>query len=349
MRDVLAKVHWGILGRFWRLLPARGRRESPGHRWSGRVDDRRNERRNGGRHRRRRRRRTEGARAEAVRVEALAAAEAAPRNRWGRRRRKRRFILPRWAPGTRAPPTRARWTAATRSFSTGSQCARNWQIAFTAPASGLDRAVARLPARGGGRIFWATTPRTGNRRSRRSRPEGRRTCFTRALKPGSGSTAASLVYSENAALFTIPRSGGPPDPGVVYATNRYDPRVFYRALDAHFVYWFQHDTVRSARLTSSGDWPATVASRSCLFSFTEAEVRQKPMNGIQVLGDQVLVYGRDMDLHPLTPGPSRRGRTSAALCRSCCRTRAIPPHAGYTTLLGVSDDGALLWTRPSRR
>jgi hypothetical protein len=227
------------------------------------------------------------------------------------------------------------------------QCAGNWQIAFTAPATGSTAPSRDFLRVGGGRIFLGNYVSNGKSTIASLTPGGTPNVVHEGAQTGIWLDGGSLVYSEDAALFTIPQSGGPPDPGVVYATNTYQPTVFDRALDAHFVYWFQHDPVAIGapyelwRLARNG------GVEELLFSFTEAEVRQKPMSGIQVLGDYVLVYGMGTTFNtPFAWSVSTRTNQRSALPVLLPNLGDPTPTSGYTTLLGASDDGALLWTRP---
>jgi DNA-binding beta-propeller fold protein YncE len=227
------------------------------------------------------------------------------------------------------------------------QCARNWQIAFTAPATGSTAPSRDFLRVGGGRIFLGNYVSNGKFTIASLTPGGTANVVHEGAQTGIWLDGGSLVYSEDAALFTIPQSGGPPDPGVVYATNIYQPSVFDRALDAHFVYWFQHEPVAIGapyelwRLARNG------GVEELLFSFTEAEVRQKQISGIQVLGDYVLVYGMDTTVStPFAWSVSTRTNRRSALPVLLSNPGDPTPTSGYTTLLGASDDGALLWTRP---
>ncbi len=227
------------------------------------------------------------------------------------------------------------------------QCAGNWQIAFTAPTTGSSAPSRDLLRASGGRIFLGNYVSNGKLTLAALAPGGTPNVIHEGGQTGIWLDGGNLVYSENAALFTIPQSGGAPDPGVVYATNRYQPSVFSRALDAHFVYWFQHDPVAIGapyelwRLARNG------GVEELLFSFTEAEVRQKPINGIQVLGDDVLVSGTDsISGTPLAWSVSTKTNQRSALPVFLPNPGDPTLTLGDTTLLGASDDGALLWTRP---
>jgi len=226
------------------------------------------------------------------------------------------------------------------------QCAGNWHIAFTAPTTGSSAPSRDFLRAGGGRIFLGNYVSNGKLTLASLAPGGTPNVLHEGSQTGIWLDGGNLVYSENAALFTIPQSGGPPDPGVVYATNRYQPSVFSRALDARFVYWFQHDPIASGapyelwRLARNG------GVEELLFSFTDAEVRQKSI-GVQALGDDVLVSGTDsISGTPYAWSVSTRTNQRTELPVLLANPGETTPSPGYTTLLGASDDGALLWTRP---
>lgn len=227
------------------------------------------------------------------------------------------------------------------------QCARNWQLAFTAPAS-LTAPSRDLLRVGGGRIFLGNYVSNGKSSIASLTPGGTPNVIHEGTQTGIWLDGGSLVYSEDAALFAIPQSGGPPEPGVVYATNIYQPSVSNRALDAHFVYWFQHEPVAIGapyelwRLARNG------GVEELLFSFTEAELRQKLLTGIQVLGDYVLVYGRDtISDTPFAWSVSTRTNQRSTLPVLLPKPGdPVVSTSGYTTLLGASPDGAVLWARP---
>lgn len=226
------------------------------------------------------------------------------------------------------------------------QCARNWQIAYTLPAGATapSRDLLRVNA---GRIFMGGYASNGKSAIVSLTPGGTPKVLHEGPHTGIWLDGDNLVYSEEAALFTIPQGGGTPEPGVKYATNRFAPSPYYRALDAHFIYWFQHDSVAISapyelwRLARNG------GVEELLFSFTPEEMRVRPVSGTYVVGDQVLVYSQATNLN----------NAYAWSVSTTTNQRSVVPvllpgpgesYAGYTTLLGVSDDGALLWTRPSQ-
>lgn len=227
------------------------------------------------------------------------------------------------------------------------QCARSWQIAFTAPAMGLTAPSRDFLRVGGGQIFLGNYVSNGTPAIASFPPGGTPKVIHAGSPTGIWFDGDSLVYSENAALFTIPQSGGPPDPGVVYATNRYGPTVFDRALDAHFVYWFQHDPIAIGapyelwRLARNG------GVEELLSSFTADDLRQNSILGIQVLGDYVLVSGLATNVNnPFAWSVSTTTNQRSVLPVLLPSPGDPSTTSGYTTLLGVSDDGAILWTRP---
>jgi hypothetical protein len=227
------------------------------------------------------------------------------------------------------------------------QCARNWQIAFTAPAMASAAPSRDFLRAGGGRIFLGNYGSSGNPAIVSFTPGGTPNVIHQGAQTGIWLDGDSLVYSENAALFTIPQSGGLPDPGVVYATNTYSPSVFDRALDAHFVYWFQHDPIAIGapyelwRLARNG------GVEELLSSFTADEVRQDSISGIQVLGDYVLVSGLVTNgNNPFAWSVSTKSNLRGVLPVLLPGPSDPTTYSGYTTLLGASDDGALFWTRP---
>ena len=227
------------------------------------------------------------------------------------------------------------------------QCARNWQIAFTAPATGTTAPSRDFLRVGNGRIFVGNYGSSATPEIVSLTPGG----TPNVLHQGAQTTGIwldgdSLVYSESAALFTIPQSGGPPDPGVVYATNIYDPSVFQRALDAHFVYWFQYNQASPPfqlwRLARNGGLEELLSS-----SFTSQELSQSAITGFQVLGGYVLISGLAQNINnpfawAISTTTNQRTNLPVLLPSAGDPTTASP----YTTLLGTSDDGALLWTRP---
>lgn len=227
------------------------------------------------------------------------------------------------------------------------QCAANWQIAFTAPATGSNPPARDLLRAGGGRIFLGNYASNGKVTLAALAPGGTPNVIHEGGQTGIWLDGGNLVYSENAALFTLPQSGGPPDPGVVYATNSYQPSVFDRALDAHFVYWLQHDPIATGapyglwRLARNG------GVEEPLFSFTAAELNQKAIGGIRALGDDVLVYGTDsISSTPFAWSVSTKTNQRSTLPVLLPNAGEPTPTSGFTTLLGASDDGTLLWTRP---
>ena len=226
------------------------------------------------------------------------------------------------------------------------QCARNWQIAFTAPAMGLTAPSRDFLRAGGGQIFLGNYVSNGNPAIASFPPGGTPKVIHAGSSTGIWLDGDSLVYSENAALFTIPQSGGPPDPGVVYATNTYDPSVFERALDAHFIYWFQYSQASAPyqlwRLARNGGVEELLSS-----SFTTAELSQSAISGIQPLGDYLLIYGLAQNINnpfawSVSTTTNQRSNLPVLLPSPGDPTTTSP----YTTMLGTSDEGAILWTRP---
>ncbi|HEY7373938.1 MAG TPA: hypothetical protein VIF57_17390, partial [Polyangia bacterium] len=230
-----------------------------------------------------------------------------------------------------------------------SQCAGNWQIAFTAPATGLSAPSRDFLRVGGGRIFLGNYISNGKQAIASFTPGGTPNVIHEGTETGIWLDGDSVVYSENAALFTIPQTGGPPDPGVVYATNTYQPGVFAQALDAHFVYWFQYIQFSQSapyqlwRLARNG------GVEELLSSFTAADFGQNSISGIQPLGDYVLISGLATNLNtPFAWSVSMTTNQRSVLPVLLPNPGDPAISSGYTTLLGTSDDGALLWTRPDK-
>ncbi|HXU61786.1 MAG TPA: hypothetical protein VN962_08810 [Polyangia bacterium] len=227
------------------------------------------------------------------------------------------------------------------------QCARNWQVAFPAPASGLSAPTRDFLRVGGGRIFLGNYVSNGKPAIASLTPGGSPTVVHDGSATGIWLDGDKLVYSEGAALFTIPQTGGPPDPGVVYATNTYSPSVFNRALDARFVYWLQYNQTSPPyqlwRLARNG------GVEELLSSFTSDEMRQKSISDTRVLGDYVLVSGADTSLgSPFAWSVSTTTNQRISLPVLAPSPGDASTTSGSTTLLGTSDDGALFWTRSSQ-
>lgn len=227
------------------------------------------------------------------------------------------------------------------------QCARNWQVAFPAPATGLTAPTRDFLRVGGGRIFLGNYVSNGKAAIASLAPGGSPSVTHQGSVTGIWLDGDELVYSENAALFTIPQSGGPPDPGVVYATNTYNPDVFSRALDAHFVYWFQYNQTSQPyqlwRLARNG------GIEELLSSFTSDEMRLKSITDTRVLGDYVLVSGvvtNTTTAFAWSISTTTNQRISVPI------PQPSPSDASTistsTKLLGTSDDGTLFWASSSQ-
>jgi hypothetical protein len=226
------------------------------------------------------------------------------------------------------------------------QCARNWQVAFTGQAGDTALPSRDLMRVGGDRIFLGRPESGGTWAITSLASGGAPKVLHEGPLSGFWLDGDSIVYSENNALFTIPQGGGPPDPGVQYGTNIAEPNIFDRALDAHFVYWFQDQPVAINAPIELWRLARNGGVEEMLFSFTDDETRGRPLNWIQVVGDRVLVYSQGDLNNAFAWSVSTTMKQRTPLPVPLAGPSDPLTYSAYSTLLGVSEDGALLWTRP---